>query len=543
LLRLAAVAGVRVGHGLLAAAGDLSDDVLLAAARELAENYLLVADPSGVGYVFRHALTREAVYDDLLPGERQRLHRAMARALTDEPALGPTGGWAVAEAVAEHWFAAGDLAPALAASVAAGKAGSEVFAVGEALAFYERALELWDQVAEPETVAGVERPVLFERVAKVASDAGEHDRAFRYVDAAIGNLEQAAVRPTRLGLLYAQKGWYGLRSGREGEWQAWTGRAVALVASEPPTPETAGILADHALALTSMERYEDAREVASNALDAALRARDRKCEARARSALGLSLVMTSSTPELALRELRHARSVARELGDAEAISAAYSNLCDALIALGQFDEAAAHALEAAKAGTKLGALPSWLAWNILNAAEAQFLAGRWDDCQNALDQLPDPRVGGYTEQWGLALTALLQASRGHDDAAATAIAAARSMSAHDVQNEGMLSAAQAQLALNAGDLETAHRAVFAGLDVLTDSESQQDPVSAVALAALGLQVEADRAQIASGRRRHDPETGVRRVRWNRLNADTGLADSRLRPCPPIRGSTCPQGTM
>jgi predicted ATPase len=86
---------------------------------ELTENHLLVADRSGNGYAFRHALTREAVYDDLLPGERQQLHRAVARALTDEPELGPPGGWAVAEAVAEHWFAAGDLERALAAAIAA----------------------------------------------------------------------------------------------------------------------------------------------------------------------------------------------------------------------------------------------------------------------------------------------------------------------------------------------------------------------------------------------------------------------------------------
>ena len=129
LLRLAAVAGVQVGHGLLAAAGGLDDDVLLAAARELTENHLLVADPSGEEYAFWHALTREAVYDDLLPGERQQFHRAVARALTDEPGLGPPAGWAVAEAVAEHWFAAGDLERALAAAIDAGNAAVEVLAV------------------------------------------------------------------------------------------------------------------------------------------------------------------------------------------------------------------------------------------------------------------------------------------------------------------------------------------------------------------------------------------------------------------------------
>ena len=76
LVRLAAVAGVRVSHGLLAAASGLDEEPLLMAARELAEKHLLVADRSGQGYAFRHTLTREAVYGDLLPGERQMLHLA-----------------------------------------------------------------------------------------------------------------------------------------------------------------------------------------------------------------------------------------------------------------------------------------------------------------------------------------------------------------------------------------------------------------------------------------------------------------------------------
>jgi len=32
-------------------------------------------------YAFRHAMLGEAVYDDLLPGERVRLHAAFVRAL------------------------------------------------------------------------------------------------------------------------------------------------------------------------------------------------------------------------------------------------------------------------------------------------------------------------------------------------------------------------------------------------------------------------------------------------------------------------------
>jgi predicted ATPase len=272
LVRLAAVAGVRVGHGLLAAAGDLGDDVLIAATRELAENHLLVADRSGDGYTFRHALTREAVYDDLLPGERQRLHRAVARALTDEPSLGSPAGWAVTEAVAEQWFAAGELAPALVASVAAGNAAVEVLAVAAALGHYERALALWDRVADPQTVAGIERPVLLERAADAASGAGEHNRAIRYVDAAIGELEHTAP-PTRIGIMCERKALYLGRAGRWADSPEWTGRAEALVPSEPPTPARARVLNAHANALAiGQERYEEATRVATAALEAARRA-------------------------------------------------------------------------------------------------------------------------------------------------------------------------------------------------------------------------------------------------------------------------------
>ena len=46
--------------------------------REAVDAHLLVVDSAGHGYTFRHALARDAVYDDLLPGERVRLHAAYA---------------------------------------------------------------------------------------------------------------------------------------------------------------------------------------------------------------------------------------------------------------------------------------------------------------------------------------------------------------------------------------------------------------------------------------------------------------------------------
>jgi tetratricopeptide (TPR) repeat protein len=351
--------------------------------------------------------------------------------------------WAVAEALAEHWFAAGDLEDALAASVAAGDAAREVVALPAALGHYQRALDLWDRVAESETVTSIGHPVLLERAADVASGAGEHERAIRYIDAAIGELEHSAAAPAQIGLLCQRKGSYLGWAGGWGEVAEWTGRAAALVPSEPPTPERAGVLAAHALALTlGRERYEEASRVATAALEAARRAGARRDEVRAHNVLGICLVMTSTDPEAVIREFDQALAIGREIGDAGGVALASSNLTDALIRLGRLDEAAAAGLEAADIGVQMGAPRNEVGLGLFNAAEALFLGGRWDDCEHALERVRDLRAGGIVELWGLALIALLQASRGRDDAAAAAIADAATLGVVHPDGEGMLRSSQ-----------------------------------------------------------------------------------------------------
>ena len=79
LLRLASVNGSRLDPALLAEVAGLDDDALDACLREAIDANVLRV--TGEHLEFRHGLLREAVYDDLLPGERTRAHARLAAAL------------------------------------------------------------------------------------------------------------------------------------------------------------------------------------------------------------------------------------------------------------------------------------------------------------------------------------------------------------------------------------------------------------------------------------------------------------------------------
>ena len=134
VVRAASVAGRRVTHELLAVAAELEDAALDEGLRMAVERNILVA--SDRHYAFRHALLGEAVYDDLLPGERVRLHARYAAAIRDGRARG------TAAELARHAMLAHDDATALKASIQAGHEAAAVGGPDEAAQHFERALRL-----------------------------------------------------------------------------------------------------------------------------------------------------------------------------------------------------------------------------------------------------------------------------------------------------------------------------------------------------------------------------------------------------------------
>ena len=143
VVRAASVAGRRVSHSQLVAVSGLDETSLESALREAVEINVLVSGESA--YAFRHALLAEAAYDDLLPGERVRLHARYADALRKGQASG------TAAELARHARLALDHETALDASIRAGREAMSVGGPDDAARHFEQALQL---LADPQRRPG-----------------------------------------------------------------------------------------------------------------------------------------------------------------------------------------------------------------------------------------------------------------------------------------------------------------------------------------------------------------------------------------------------
>jgi DNA-binding CsgD family transcriptional regulator len=148
MLRLLAQGGSRVEHGLLAAVveatGTLDEDELIDALRTAVGANIIQQTSDGDGYRFRHALVREAVFDDLMPGEVTRANRRYALALEAEPSLVAKDQRTAR--LAGYWYCANDPARAMPAVLNAGREARRRNAFAEQLRMLDRALELWEDV-------------------------------------------------------------------------------------------------------------------------------------------------------------------------------------------------------------------------------------------------------------------------------------------------------------------------------------------------------------------------------------------------------------
>jgi DNA-binding CsgD family transcriptional regulator len=100
-LAMAAVIGQEVPLALWGEVANLDEETLWAIVEQAIDAHLLAADPDGLQVRFVHALTREALYEGILPPRRRLWHRQVATALLADADPDP-------DTVAHHLQQAGD---------------------------------------------------------------------------------------------------------------------------------------------------------------------------------------------------------------------------------------------------------------------------------------------------------------------------------------------------------------------------------------------------------------------------------------------------
>ena len=534
VLRIASVAGRRVSHSRLAAVSGLPVDELEQALREAVAHHVLVAAPDGAAedaYAFRHALLREAIYHELLPGERSRLHAAYAALLAVPGGTGPRHAAAPGRAaeLAHHAMAGHDLPLALAASVQASNEANDREAPAEMLLHAERAIELWPAVADPEVVAGVDEATVTRWAAWGASSTGDPDRGIALGRRALELADERGEPALRaaIGRRYA------LRlldlAGHEQEALAAARRALALIEHEPASVDRAWSHAILARVLGRLDQFAESITEAEAALEVARQAPvDADGDIHGATADALVTLAVCSEyhgdPERARQLLAEAKPLAQRSGNLAVELRAFYAVGISLLDEGRLAEAGAEFLAGEERADATGT--TWSAYGLdLRVAHvvADHLRGEWDAAETAAE-LAGESVSA-TVAVRLAAAGLLTAvGRGRFGAVQRRLEELRAAAPVDEQVIMQMGQAGAEAALWQGRPGEAARCVrdaLAGLD--TGTESGVAPhLGRIMLAALGVAAHAELA--ATGQQPLEEATAAARemVRDAEETAERGL---------------------
>ncbi|SNS76704.1 regulatory protein, luxR family [Geodermatophilus pulveris] len=522
VLRVAAVAGRRVRHELVTAVSGLAPAQLEAALAEAVHHHLLVVSGDG-RYRFRHALLREAVLADLLPGERVRLHATVAAYLAATPGAG------TAAELAHHARGSNDLAGAFSASLDAAAEASSAGAPAEQLQHLEAALALWTAVPDAAARAGRDQPTLLLDSAAAARTAGEPTRAVALIRSALALLgpDGDPVQQARLHYRLAQA-----LARIEDQAAAYreSSRSMELVPADPPSPVRTWAAATHARTSYALGRRAEADAAADEALAAAdALALD---SAWADTAVSLARMRGGGDRDAVTRRLEEALVRARRSGDTDVELRVLFNLAvvpyesgDVGATLRWVDAALARAAELGVEWSFYGAELRHL------GVSARYVAGDWDGSLELAEGLARvPEMAAHVRAAGL----LVQVGRG-DASAAERLVWARGLTARlDAHVLLLLATAGAEidLAAWAGDAGTAAERARAAVRQL-HTHWDVDRLAALRLVATALAPVGDAAAAA---RVAGDDAGVRH--WVALGQElvtlaSSAVDDHLRGVGPL----------
>ncbi|MCM3807648.1 AAA family ATPase [Streptomyces sp. DR7-3] len=396
VVRILAEGGSSVEYELLRAVARLGEDELIDALRAAVGANILRPTADDSGYRFRHSLVREAVRDDLLPGERSRLNRRFAEALEAEPALVRADERAAR--LASYWYHAHDPAKALPAVLQASVEARRRYAHAEQLRLLERALELWEDA--PKEIREAQRPMdyaevypacgcadqalrqldLLAEVVVAAHMSGQLERALAISKRALRTLDRSGHDPLRAAWFWTQRCKLMASLARGDGWEELS-RAQELVRGLPPSPVHAEVMSQVAGWTMTHRPGPEGMAAAERAVELARLVGAESTELNARLTLAYFTV-DSGDIERGLAEMREVCGRAVALGDISVLGRCYVNLTSALEGVGRSAEAVETAEEGGRILDRVGLVDS-RAWLFGNLAESLFSLGRWDEAEAA----------------------------------------------------------------------------------------------------------------------------------------------------------------
>jgi DNA-binding CsgD family transcriptional regulator len=429
-----------------------------------------VIQAQGPMLTFRHALTREAVYDALLPGERRRLHAAVAAALSRRPDLTDAAELAV------QWRAAGEPAAALTASLEAARAAAGVYAYSEAVEHYTAAVALWGDAEAP----GLDQAAILLDAADAAYRAGADELPIRWCELGLEALGDNPD-PRRVATFFERLGRF--QDHHLDKSLSYYNEAL-LCLDDAPSAERARLLGDESLTLTLSVRWAEARELAERALAVAQQAGADAEEGFARSVLGLVLAYLGEF-DTAEAHLDTARRIGEELERPEDASRAYVHLGEVRRLRGDLPGALEVMAAGLEASRRLGVETSYGRYFALNAAEDEYELGHWDSAQRRVDALAGASLTWSETLLRLTVAGQLAAGRGDFERARAWLDEASGQLRESSATEwtAYVAACVIELLLTAGEPGQALTAAQAELERIKGREEQLYTPALVALAA------------------------------------------------------------
>jgi tetratricopeptide (TPR) repeat protein len=317
LLQMGAVIGQAVPVELWRAVSNTIDETLIEALVQGRDAHVLEEALDGTHWRFRHALLREALYEDLVSLRRRALHRQVGEALIQTTNPDP-------DAVANHFQRAGDRRAAE-WLLAAGERAQRAYSWLTAIERFEAALAL---MTEQETPAG-ERAVLVYRIARLnrygdlrrslrlireahqlATEAGE--RGLAAASLFSDGLFQCSLGEVRAGLAAMIQGLQEFNALSDEDHQ----RAAELLG---PTLTNVGAVGTLVLWLTHAGRFHEAVQLGEGRFTTVvwpqLNPEEEAASAQADGCLGLAIAYAIlGQPQPARREIAQARSLYQGVG-------------------------------------------------------------------------------------------------------------------------------------------------------------------------------------------------------------------------------------